>query len=408
MNNKKNTYFFLALLILFITIASFITIVEPILDKEEVKDIIEGVAINGDKLNVNYHEQKDLDIELTYGNIYTKLFSITNDNKEDVIYGIKFSDATITNDELIYDICLSYDGNNYIEADKNKRLIPNTYLIYNLVISSNSTNYIKIVIKSLHENEATKINGKVIVTDNLSSLDLFNLTINNINQALDDKISKLNGISTKGYYYINIDELIFTNDANIKGYVLVDADDISDLKYIYTVYNDKYMVKNQNYKELNIINVDNTYINSINENKICNQYDSRVKCSNLLSLPKNKTNNKLDFYNNSKKLLRTFLEEYNKDDDKTYIYDVTKDITNDTKLTGYILKNNKDLFIYLQDGLFMISGYNYSKLGDYNLNSKTIRSYNETAFNLSAKDKKTVCSFSLYDECYDINNNRIE
>ena len=125
-----------------------------------------------------------------------------------------------------------------------------------------------------------------------------------------------------------------------------------------------------------------------------------------MNVPKSKVNEKKLFYDNSIKVINTIINSFDKDG-KVHIYDISKDIDNETKLVGYILKDDDNMFVYIHNDLFMISGYNYTKLGTYDINSKTIVSYNEVAFNHSASDKQRVCSFSGYEECYDINNERI-
>ena len=52
----------------------------------------------------------------------------------------------------------------------------------------------------------------------------------------------------------------------------------------------------------------------------------------------------------------------------------------------------------------MISGYNLTKLGNFDENSTTIRAYNESAFNLSSKDMRTVCSCSGFNQCFNLQN----
>ena len=65
---------------------------------------------------------------------------------------------------------------------------------------------------------------------------------------------------------------------------------------------------------------------------------------------------------------------------------------------------NKEIYLYLTNDLFMISGYNLTKLGNFDENSTTIRAYNESAFNLSSKDMPTVCSFSGFNQCFNLQN----
>lgn len=407
MKKDKSTYIILTIIVIVLLVFFIRIFIDDDKEEKNIKVINEQITLNDKKVDVAYQIQKELDITLTYGNIDTKIIKLTNNNDEDIVYALKYSNSYMSNEDIVYDVYVSTNGKDYKELLKEKRLIANTTLIYNIVLGKNSSNYIKIVFKSLHENEETIIKGNIEISDNLSSLELFNISVNNLKDALEDKVVKLNGISTKGYYYLDINNLSFTNDAAIKGYIIIDSEDISNIKYVYTVYNEKYMIKNLEYKNINVMNVDTEYVNSLDETKACSLYDTRIKCSDFMSVPKSARDEKKEFYNNSKKIINQFINEYNKDDDKTYIYDISKDISNDTDIVGYILKNKDDMFIYLRNELYMISGYNYTKLGEYDIKSTTIRSYNTTAFDLAAKDMNTVCIFSGYQECYDKDNNRV-
>ena len=53
--------------------------------------------------------------------------------------------------------------------------------------------------------------------------------------------------------------------------------------------------------------------------------------------------------------------------------------------------------------LFMVSGYNYKKLGDFDIKSKAIRTYNESAFSLAASDANKACEFSGLNNCFNGN-----
>ena len=407
MKSKYMTYSLIGLLILFIIIASFKLLVEPAIEKVNKlpDDVSKKVNIDNKELNVTFYDGDVLDISITYGNIYTRELKIDNNTNDDITYSLKLIDSFISNEDISYDLYVAYNDDKYIQAIKDSSIKNDTALVHSLVISNHSSNRIKIVFKSKHENEESIIKGRLSITNNLSTLELFNITLKNIEDAVDDKINKLNGISTKGYYLLNIGDLSFSNDALLKGYVLIDASDISAIKYVYTVYNDKYMIKNNDKNNVEVVNADYDYINSINNNTVCNQYDTRIRCNT--SIPKSTNDYKRDFYKKSKELIATFNNEFNKDDDKTYIYNINEDISNSHGLYGYILKNKDDMYLYIRNDLYMISGYNYSKLGDYDIKSSTIRSYVESAFNLSTNDKGTVCRFSGYSECYDKNGNRI-
>ena len=402
MNKNVLTYSFIFGLILFIIIGSIILIVDPNKNgNNKLEDLNTNVSIDNKELNVTYYEGNTLDLNISYGNIQDKYIKVTNNNDEDIVYSLKYIDAYLSYDEVTYSIYIKYNEDEYIEAINNSSLKINSSLIHNLIIKGHSNMTIKLVFKSNHEKDLVNIKGILSITEDISSTELFNNTIHNINDSLEDRISKLNGIYQPGYYILNINELSFNNNANISGYILIDAKDISDIKYIYTVYNDKYMVKNNDYKAINIQNRDDSYIGSLTVDVVCHQYNSKITCSSFSSIPKSPSDDKRIFFNKSKNIIN----EYNNmkiNDEKTYIYDVDQD-----GITGYILINKDSLFLYIKDNLFMISGYNYKKLGDYDIKSKTIRSYNETAWNLSAKSKSQVCSFSGFKECYDREGNKI-
>ena len=394
MNKRTITISFLCVLILFILFASFKLIIEPNIDKIDIKhDKHTSVNIDGKELSVIYQEGDSLDVKLTYGNITQKIIEVKNNNDEDITYSIKYLDSTLSNDKVTYDIYLSNKDDEYTKVFTDKSLNVNTSLLHNIVIPKNSSMKVKIIFKSNMENTETIIKGKVVVSTNLTNLELFNTTINNIDEAIENKINDLNGITVKGYYLLELKELTFNNEANVSGYILIDSTDISDIKKIYTIYNNKYLIKNTSLNDMNVINVDNDYISTINRDVICHQYDTRIKCNNFSSIPKNSVNNKQVFYNKIKEIIN---EYKNKDVDNNSIYTIKKD-----DITGYILINKNDMFIYLRNNMFMVSGYNYKKLGDFDIKSKAIRTYNESAFNLSASDKTRVCEFSGLSNCVD-------
>ena len=396
MNKKTVTISIICILILFILIASIKLVLDPGLEIVNYHtDKTAKVRINDKDLRITYVEGDTFNESLTYGNIYTKVIKVINNNNQDVTYSLKFNDASISNDLVTYDALISYNDIDYTSVFNNKKLIVNSSLLHNIVIPKNSTMSIKVVFKSNMENTETIIKGRVEISTNLSTLELFNVTIKNISDAIENKVDSLNGISVRGYYILDINDLTFNNEANVSGYILVDSTDVSDIKYIYTIFNNKYLIKNTSINDMNVINVDETYTSSLNKDLICYQYDTRVKCSSFSSIPRNTINNKQEFFN----IIKTIIDEYkNKEinDDMNYIYTINKD-----NIVGYILINKNDMFLYLKNDLFMISGYNYKKLGDFDIKSKAIRTYNESAFNLSASDFNKVCEFSGFNTCFE-------
>ena len=404
MNKTIFEYIFVGTLVAFILITSVMLISkkESVIEENIYEDKEEKVNIDNNELDILYYNGNKLDLNISYGNVYEKIIRVTNFNDHDVVYSIKINDAKLSNDEMTYDIYLADKDKEYTSVVTNSSLLEGTSLAYNLVSKSNTINFIKILFKSNHEKDESNIKGVLSITNNITSLELFNNTVKNINDALELRIDNLNGIYTKGYYLLNINELSFNNDADVSGYILIDASDISDIKYIYTIYNNMYMIKNNNYDNLNVVNVDQGYVSTLNNISVCHQYDTRITCNSFNTIPKSSIDDKKKFFNNSKLVINDFLENNKIEDDRTYIYEI-----NNYNVTGYILVNKDNMFLYLKDNIFMISGYNYKKLGDYNINSKTIRSYTETAWNISSSDKKKVCSFSGYSECYDKEGNLI-
>ena len=144
-------------------------------------------------------------------------------------------------------------------------------------------------------------------------------------------------------------------------------------------------------------------INNMNENDICKLY-SKKSCNDFSSLNYSSVGKK-DFYQETMHIIE---EVKNRTYDKNvYIVDVINDL-NRQNIRGYVLVNNidgnKEMYLYLTNDLFMISGYNLTKLGNFDENSTTIRAYNESAFNLSSKDMRTVCLFSGFNQCFNLQN----
>lgn len=406
---KKKTLFIIMVLVIFVLISSLFIFD----DKESTithskKEITENVKIDEKNLNVTYKDSNMIDTELTYGNTITKEFKVTNNNDISIIYALKFNDSSISNEDVTYSLYESLDGSNYTELKKNESIKGDTFLIYNLIIESNKDNYFKIIFKSNKENTATILKGIINVSSNLTESELFIKDINNIQEKLINKINSLNGINSKGYYIINIADITNKTESNLFGYILIDASDISSLKYYYTVYNTKYML--YNYKHSNDIKIsknDSSKTSNIDFKSICNNYDNKITCSSFSSIPYTENGGKNNFYNNINTIIENTKKIFVDKTNLVYVIDVTSDIENSSNIRGYIVidntNNNSEYYLYLTDNLFMVSGYNYTKLGNIDINGTTIRSYNESAFNLSAANKKTACNFSGFSSCVDIN-----
>lgn len=376
-----------------------------------VQDINTEVDIEDYLLNVTFVGGNMIDEELSYGNKYEKMIKIENKNDVDLSYSVSFEETVISDEHLTYTISysLSENAEESVTLIENENIVGDTALSYNLLIENNSVIYLKIIFKANNETLNTKIKGVFKVEDNLSLEDVFLKKIELIQSELNTKIDNLNGINEKGFYIIDVKELSNEVSDEFSGLILINATDISNLEFYYSVYNSSYMLKNQKYSLSNfsknsINNVDIEYINSITFDNICSLHTNKT-CSSFSELSYVSDGGKTNFYNNSIKVINLVKESFNSNKPKVYIYDVLTDIDNDTNIKGYILIDNTDInnpeyYIYLANNYFMISGYNLTKLGDYSIGSSTIRAYTESAFNTSSENMLKVCNFSGFSECY--------
>ena len=365
------------------------------------------VKINNKELNITYNSGYKFNEQLTYGNIYSKIIKIENKNAEPVTYALKVINLNTSNNLISFNLYASNDNVFYEEIRSNANLNESEYIGYNLLVEKKSTIYLKVEFKANKESDTTSLKGRFSIVENLTEKELFVEKIKNNIKELNKKINDLNGIIVSGLYIINVNEL----GSELNGYIIVDAIDIAKLKYILFVNDNKLMVNNVNYqylKKTNIVNLDD---NILDQNEVCSKY-SKNTCNPFSSLTYNSYDGKEQFYIDSIKIIGEVNDKFNKEDKKVYVIDVTNDIQNTTDIRGYILINNtiekKEYYLYLANNLFMISGYNWTKLGKYEKDSPTIRAYTETSFNLSAASPKTVCNFSGFSECYDIENNLIQ
>ena len=373
-------------------------------DDKQKQDI---VKIDNMDLNITYDSGYKFNEKLTYGNIYSKTIKIENKNKEPLTYALKVINLNTSNNLITFNLYASNDNIFYEELRSNANLNESEYIGYNLLVEASSKIYLKVDFKANKESDTTSLKGRFTVVENLTEKELFVEKIKNNIKVLNKKIDDLNGITVSGIYLINVNEI--GNDLN--GYILVDATDIAKIKYILFVNDSKLMVNNVNYqylKKTNIVVFDNI---TFDENIVCTQY-SKETCNSFSSLNYNSYDGKEQFYNDSIKIIDEVKKEFNKEDKKVYVIDITNDIENTTDIRGYILINNtleeSEYYLYLANNLFMISGYNWTKLGKYEKDSATIRAYTESSFNLSASSKVNVCSFSGFSECYDNQNQLIQ
>lgn len=375
------------------------------------RDIVENIDIDGTTLEVKYILGNMIDEEIPYGNKVSKVIDIRNDTDKDVSFAIKISEVILSDENIKYTVSYSYDKEVYTNLTEDINLSKDDNLAYNLVVGKNSSLSIKIEFLGNNQIEATKLTGKLSVISNLSDKDVYRQDILAINSSIENSINSLNGINERGYFILNVDSLKRVDADKIKGYVLIDATDYADLKYHYYVYNDKYMLNDytlidNDVQKKRIQDRDETIISKFTFNDICLNF-SKKRCTDFSLLKFNPNGGKENFYKASMEVINTLKSEFNNKEKMVYVYDVTKDITNNTSVRGYILVNNTldnpEYYLYITNNIYMISGYNLTKLGDFKVNSKTIRSYSETSFNLSSASEASVCTFSGFSSCVKAN-----
>ena len=369
-------------------------------------DITKTVTINDLTIEALFYDGNMVDEEIGFGNVYTKYIKVTNDNDKLINYAINISEVSVSNDLLTYQVAISKERDrNYVEVIANSILTGDSNIAYNLTIEAQSVMYVKIDFKSNKEHDKTILKGELDIKNNLSNKEIFIVDINTIQDGVLSKINSLNGINEKGYYTYEV-------VGKLSGYVVVDASDISDLKYYYFVHNNELMINDVEYKGINKSNVqafDGNTINNLNRDSACSNV-TKKGCRDINTLTRNETGGRNNFYRDAMQVIN-LVKNSNKNNGNVIVYDVRNDINNPTNVRGYILVNNKasnpEYYIYLTNDLFMISGYNLTKNGEFTSDSSTIRAYNDTAFNLSSASKSTVCKFSGFNECFNVNNEKI-
>ncbi len=408
---KKILFPLLIIMIIIILIISFLLLEE----KEDsinnlVKDVETSVVIGEDKLDISYIKGNMLDESISFGNITSKTIKIGNNNAKSISFAIHLKDAFINNDDLTYQVSYAdtLDGV-YNNISASEKINNNNILIYNIAIEAHKTIFIKIDFKANYEKDNTHLKGILSIENNLSASELFSESILDLQNNLDKKINNLNGITESGYYLLNINDL---KDKNSKynGYVLIDATDYADLKFYYTVYNEKYILTDfqltdKGIKKSDLKNKTNELVKNVNTDVIC-RYHTKKDCLSFNNLKINKLGGKDVFTENVKTLVENFQKSFAKTEKKVYIANI-----NQNGIHGYILINNKkdkpEYFLYLANAIYMVSGYNMTKYGMFEATSSTVRAFNESAFNLSANSESVVCSFTGFNECYNMNNEKV-
>ena len=400
-------------IVLVIIVVIFIEKDKLIKDKNEdnkISDVTENIKIGSEELEVTYKEGNLFDEELGYGNKLEKYFEVKNPSDEAINFSINFDEAEISNQKLEYEIYFSTDKEEYNKLDtKTNILKENQNLIYNLGIDGKTTLSFKLVLFAKYDLEATTIKGKLVVSSNLSERELFKTDIYNIQTLLEQKIDKINGINEKGYFIINVKSIPFEDIKNYFGYIVIDANDYSNPKYIYTVYSPKYMLINTpfstNIKNNNLRVYDKPTVDTITADSACKAHNVK-ECrafSELKVTPNGGLKNFSQYANNIASLAKEKLEKETIEN-KAYVYNIQTVIGyNKNSMRGYVLVDNnngkKEIYLYITNNIFMISGYNYSKYGDVKINTGTIRAYNELTYNLSSANEKSVCDFTKLNNC---------
>lgn len=408
---KKILFTLIIIVIIIILIISMLFLEEKENNINDlVKDVETNTLIGNDKLQITYLKGNMLDETISFGNVISKTIKIENNNDKSISFAIHLKDAIISNDDLTYSVAYAntLDGI-YESISKSDKVDGNNILIYNIAIEAKKTIFIKIEFKANYEDENTNLKGILSVENNLSATELFFESILEFQNNLENKINDLNGITVSGYYLININDLKAKN-SKYNGYCLIDATDYSDLKFYYTVYNEKYILidyqlRDKTITKSNLKNRTDDLVKDVNTEKIC-RYHTKKDCLSFNSLKVNNLGGKDDFTTNVQKAVDNFKKTFNKTEKKVYIAEISN-----SGITGYILINNKldepEYYLYLANTLYMVSGYNMTKYGMFSSNSTTVRAYNESAFNLSASSPNTVCSFTGFDECYNMNNEKV-
>lgn len=392
-------------------------------EKSITKDDVQyttKVNIDDLVLDIKFLESNLLDEEISYGNKVTKIIEVKNNNDVPLTFALSLDKVRVDNEDLSYTLGYSDTKNGFYEniGDSGK-VLESMNLGYNLVCDKNSKIYIKVEFKANKEGVQTSFKGILNVISNLSEKDVFINSLMKFQDALNNKIKSLNGINISGVYMFNINALPDNVRKNYHGYIVVDATDISNLEYIYTIWNDKLIINNHKLSNKtnknHIESLKNYDVNSLNATEVCRNY-TKKGCSSFNNLKYDKLGGKDNFVLYSKKVINLVKNDFKEKalSKQVYIYDITQDIrfNNVLKLKGYILidntKENAEYYIYIASNLFMVSGYNMTKLGEYDASSSTIRAYRDSTYNLSSSSIDVVCKFSGFNECYDIHNNLIK
>ena len=383
----------MVLIVAFILFSSFKSLNNDSRDFSSTNDIFENINIDGNELAVKYNLGNMIDEEIPYGNKVTKVIDITNDMDKDISFAVSISEVILSDEYLRYNVFYSYGNSGYQNLSDAVSLVGDDNLAYNLVVAAKSSLSLKIAFYGNNQVDKTKFTGKLSVISNLSEKDIYRKDILAIQSEIMSNIQALNGINERGYYVVDVSTLSSDISKSFKGYVLIDASDYSNPTFNYFVSNGKYILNNyklvkNDVSKKSVLDYDENIVSNFNEEKVCSLF-TKKECVDFKDLTFNPSGGKeSDFKGNQKSV---------------YIYDVKKDIENNTNIRGYILvdntPNNPEYYIYLTNDIYMVTGYNITKFGNFKVNSNTIRSYTDTGFNLSSENMLKVCDFSGFSEC---------
>ena len=374
----------------------------------KTSDITDTIKLDNNTLEVTYYSGNLIDEKISFNNTYEKIIKVENKSDNTLSYSLNLSEAKISDEYLVYSLQVSTNKEDeYKDIVTEKSITGNYTLKYNLGIEAKNTLYLRIIFKSYDEEEATTLKGKISISKNLTKKDVFVNNVTDSYNTLVNKIESLNGIRWTGFYITSVNELGL-NDLSINGYIVIDATDISNLKYYFTVASDSYMLYEYKYtnslSKKNVKDIDNNLVGNMNYDSVCS-LTTRKGCSRVSDLTYNMDGSKKDFKASADIVIDKVKKDFDQDKKGIIIYNVQTDINNDTNVRGYILINNNgtnpEYYLYLTNDIFMISGYNLTKLGDFTTTSSSIRAYVESSFNLSAINANTVCSFTGFSDCVD-------
>ncbi len=386
----------------------------PVIGFKKTSDIVETLKLNDKKITVTYFKGDMIDEEISYNNTFEKLISIKNTNKETVSYSINLSESAISDEKLVFSLLFSSKKEGpYTDVITDKSISGDYSLKYNLGIEAGKTQYLKVVFKSLNEAETTKLKGKISINNNLTKKDVFHNNVADTYHAVEKKIDSLNGIRNPGFYMTDVKNFNL-EDSDLSGYVLLDATDISNISYYFTVYNDSYMLfkylYNNAFSKKDIRDLDYGVLGNLDFGSVCYSY-TKKGCSDIMDLPVNTGGSKKDFKVSVDKVYEEVKQNFDTKDKSIVIYNVETDLSNTYGLRGYVLIKNDgetpEYYLYLTNDIFMIAGYNITKLGTFDSSSTAIRAYLPSTWQVSSASPSTVCSFTGLSGCKDKSGNYI-